>query len=74
MPPQGARAPLNAERQQEIEKTLKKPAIDQPLNAERQRKIEKALEEVPIDESALKEMRRQRRVPSERDTRVSPPP
>ena len=72
MPPQGARAPLNAERQQEIEKALKKPAIDQPLNAERQREIEKALEEVPIDESALKEMRRQRRVPPERDTRVPP--
>ena len=74
MPPQGARAPLNVERQQEIEKTLKKPAIDQPLNAKRQREIEKVLEEVPIDESALKEMRRQRRVPPKRDTRVPPRP
>ena len=66
--------PLNVERQREIEKTLKKPSIDQPLNAKRQREIEKVFEEVPIDESALKEMRRQRRVPPKRDTRVPPRP
>ena len=72
--PWAQQAPLNVERQQEIEKTLKKPSIDQLLNAKRQREIEKVFEEVPIDESALKEMRRQRRVPPKRDTRVPPRP